>query len=390
MNSDHLKKPHIVFYFSDTGGGHRSAAEAIIEALQIEYGDSVTVEMVDVFKDYASGLFRRVPELYPEMVKARGLWSASFYATDGRPQVRMIMATIWPIARLEARKLVRNHPADLIVSVHPIANAFALRALGRDRPPFYTVATDLVTTHALWFDTRSDHIFVPTEAARERGLEVNVPTDKIEVVGLPVADRYCKPIGKNKRGPRKKLGWPLNKPIVLLVGGGDGMGPLARTAHAIDESGLDLGMVIVCGRNEKLKANLEGQTWENPTFVYGFRRDMPEFMRAADIIVTKAGPGTIAEALNANLPIILYSKLPGQEDGNVTFVLETGTGVWAPKAQLVVRALTRWISRPDEREQVIENTRRAARPDSARRIAKALGDRLGLVTDKADLLEIAQ
>ncbi len=389
MNSNPPKKPHIVFYFSDTGGGHRSAAEAIIEALEIEYGDSLTVEMVDVFKDYASGLFRRVPELYPEMVKARGLWSASFYATDGRPQVRMIMGTIWPIARLEARKLVRNHPADLIVSVHPIANAFALRALGRDRPPFYTVATDLVTTHALWFDTRSDHIFVPTEAARERGLEVHMPADKIEVVGLPVADRYCKPIGKNKRGPRKKLGWPLNKPIVLLVGGGDGMGPLARTAHAIDESGLDVGMAIVCGRNEKLKANLEAQTWENPTFVYGFRRDMPEFMRAADIIVTKAGPGTIAEALNANLPIILYSKLPGQEDGNVTYVLETGTGVWAPKPQLVVRALTRWISRPDERKQVIENTRRAARPDSARRIAKALGDRLGLETEKAELPEIA-
>ena len=181
----------------------------------------------------------------------------------------------------------------------------------------------------------------------------------------------------------------MNKPIVLLVGGGDGMGPLARTAHAIDESGLDVGMVIVCGRNEKLKATLESQTWENPTFVYGFRRDMPEFMRAADIIVTKAGPGTIAEALNANLPIILYSKLPGQEDGNVTYVVETGTGVWAPKPQLVVRALTRWISRPNEREQVIENTRRAARPDSARRIAKTLGDRLGLITDKADLLEIA-
>jgi 1,2-diacylglycerol 3-beta-galactosyltransferase len=388
MNNNHHKKPHIVFYFSDTGGGHRSAAEAIIEALQIEYGDAFTFEMVDVFKDYASGLFRKVPELYPQMVKARGLWEASFYATDGRARVRMIMATLWPGARIPARRLVREHPADLIVTVHPIANAFALRALGRDRPPFYTVATDLVTTHALWFDVRADRIFVPTEAARERALACHMPPEKIEVVGLPVADRYCKPIG-NKRTPRKKLSWPLNKQIVLLVGGGDGMGPLARTAHAIDESGLDLGIVIVCGRNEKLKAALESQAWENPTFIYGFRRDMPEFMRAADIIVTKAGPGTIAEALNANLPIILYSKLPGQEDGNVTYVLETGTGVWAPKPQLVVRALTRWISRPHEREQVIENTRRAARPDSARRIAKALGDRLGLETDKADLLEIA-
>jgi 1,2-diacylglycerol 3-beta-galactosyltransferase len=388
MNNNHHKKPHIVFYFSDTGGGHRSAAEAIIEALQIEYGDAFTFEMVDVFKDYASGLFRKVPELYPQMVKARGLWEASFYATDGRARVRMIMATLWPGARIPARRLVRDHPADLIVTVHPIANAFALRALGRDRPPFYTVATDLVTTHALWFDVRSDRIFVPTEAARERALACHMPPEKIEVVGLPVADRYCKPIG-NKRTTRKKLGWPLNKQIVLLVGGGDGMGPLARTARAIDESGLDLGMVIVCGRNEKLKANLESETWENPTFIYGFRRDMPEFMRAADIIVTKAGPGTIAEALNANLPIILYSKLPGQEDGNVTYVLETGTGVWAPKPQLVVRALTRWISRPQERERVIENTRRAARPDSARRIAQVLGERLSLEVEEAILAKIA-
>lgn len=388
MDNNHHHKPHIVFYFSDTGGGHRSAAEAIIEALQIEYGDAFTFEMVDVFKDYASGLFRRVPELYPQMVKARGLWEASFYATDGRARVRMIMATLWPGARIPARRLVRDHPADLIVTVHPIANAFALRALGSNRPPFYTVATDLVTTHALWFDVRSDHIFVPTEAARERGLACHMPPEKIEVVGLPVADRYCKPIG-NKRAPRKKLGWPLNKKIVLLVGGGDGMGPLARTAHAIDESGLDVGMVVVCGRNEKLKASLESETWENPTFIYGFRRDMPEFMRAADIIVTKAGPGTIAEALNANLPIILYSKLPGQEDGNVTYVLETGTGVWAPKPQLVVRALTRWICRPEECKEVIENTRHAARPDSARRIAKTLGERLSLETEEAILSEIA-
>ena len=388
MNNNHHPKPHIVFYFSDTGGGHRSAAEAIIEAMQLEYDDSFTYEMVDFFKDYARGLLRRVPELYPQMVKARGLWEASFYATDGRDRVRMIMGTLWPITRLAARKLVRDHPADLIVTVHPIANAFALRALGRERPPFYTVATDLVTTHALWFDGRSDHIFVPTEAARERGLAARMPDDKIEVVGLPVADRYCTPIG-NKRTPRKKLGWPQNKPIVLLVGGGDGMGPLARTARAIDDSGLGVAMVIVCGRNDKLKGNLEAEKWDNPTFIYGFRHDMAELMRAADIIVTKAGPGTIAEALNANLPIILYSKLPGQEDGNVTFVLETGTGVWAPKSQQVVRTLTRWITRPEERAQVVENTRRAARPDSARRIAKVLGERLRLEEEKNLLAEIA-
>jgi 1,2-diacylglycerol 3-beta-galactosyltransferase len=164
----------------------------------------------------------------------------------------------------------------------------------------------------------------------------------------------------------------------LLVGGGDGMGPLGTTARAVDESGLDIGLVIVCGRNEKLKAHLESESWENPAFIYGFTRDLAEFMRAADIIVTKAGPGTIAEALNANLPIILYAKLPGQEDGNVTFVESEGAGVWAPSSQLVVRALTRWICRPQERAAIIEKAHHAARPDSAQRIAHAVGQTLGL------------
>jgi 1,2-diacylglycerol 3-beta-galactosyltransferase len=371
------RKPHIVFYFSDTGGGHRSAAEAIIEAMDIEYRRKVTTEMVDFFKDYAPRPFNRVGDMYPYMVRAPQLWSASFHATDGRARARAITTTMWPIARYAAKALVKSHPADLIVTVHPFANTFALKALGGSRPPFINVVTDMVTTHALWFDNRADLILVPTETARQRAFKYGMPSEKVKVVGLPVADRYCRPM-ERKSTLRKKLGWTLDKPIVLLVGGGEGMGPLAKTAQEIDASGLDLGLVIVCGRNHRLKAALEAHKWENPAFIYGFTREMPVFMRASDFIVTKAGPGTIAEALNAELPIILYSKLPGQEDGNVTFVQEEGAGVWAPTPQEVVRALTRWISRPSERRQVIENCRRAGRPEAARTIAKEIGGMLGL------------
>ncbi|HSO11334.1 MAG TPA: glycosyltransferase [Anaerolineales bacterium] len=371
------RKPHIVFYFSDTGGGHRSAAEAIIEAINIEYKNKVTTEMVDFFKDYAPRPFNRVGDMYPYMVKAPHLWSASFRATDGRTQARAITTTMWPLARQAAKTLVKSHPADLIVTVHPFANSFALRALGRDRPPFINVVTDMVTTHALWYDNRADLILVPTETARQRAIKYKMPPEKVCVVGLPVADKYCKPKGR-KSTLRKKLGWTTDKPIVLLVGGGEGMGPLAKTAFEIDTSGLALSLVVVCGRNQKLKATLEAYKWENPAFIYGFTREMPDFMRASDFIVTKAGPGTIAEALNAELPIILYSKLPGQEDGNVTFIQEEGAGVWAPTPQEVVRALTRWISRPAERQKVVENCRRAGRPEAARTIAKKIGEMLGL------------
>ena len=378
MNNPTLRKPHIVFYFSDTGGGHRSAAEAIIEAINLEYKDQVTTEMVDFFKDYAPLPFNKAPAMYPYMVKAPRLWSASFHATDGRARARMITTTMWPIARRAARALVKSHPADLIVTVHPFANSFALKALGKNRPPFVNVVTDMVTTHALWFDNRADLILVPTETARLRAIRYHISAEKVCVVGLPVADRYCQPM-KKKTILRQNLEWPMENPVVLLVGGGEGMGPLAETAQAIDASGLNVTQVIVCGRNKRLKASLEACKWDNPTLIYGFTREMPEFMRASDFIVTKAGPGTIAEALNAQLPIILYSKLPGQEDGNVTFVQEEGAGVWAPTPQEVVRTLTRWITRPEECKKVIENCRRAGKPEAARTIARMIANKLGLV-----------
>ncbi len=380
MNSQN-KKPHILFLFSDTGGGHRSATEAIIEALKLEYAeDTFSFEMVDIFRDHAPRPINRLPDWYPYMVKAPQLWGASFYATNGRPQARAITATIWPVAARTARAIIRSHPSDLVVTVHPFATSFILKALGNyySRPPFLTVVTDMVSTHALWFDNRSDRIFVPTEAAREKAIHYGMDEDKLVVVGQPVAQKYCVPAG-DKAVLREKLGWPKDKLITLIVGGGEGMGPLAKTARAIAESGLDLGLVVVAGRNERLKASLEKNHWPVPTLIYGFTKEMPDFMRAADVLVTKAGPGTIAEAFNAHLPIILYARLPGQEDGNVTYVRECGAGVWAPTTQRVVATLRRWVENPDQREKVVEACRRAARPEAATMIAREIGDRLGLV-----------
>lgn len=369
-------KPRILFLFSDTGGGHRSAAEAIIEAIGLEYGDAVTIEMVDFMKDYAPPPYNSLPKMYPDLVRVPELWGVSFHISDGRPQARMLTSTFWPTVRRAARRLVREHPNDMLVSVHPLANSFFLKALGQNRPPFITVVTDLVTTHALWYDHRADLVIVPTELAKQRALEYTMPPEKVRLVGLPVSERCSAPLG-DKRRLRAKFGWPQDKLIALLVGGGEGMGPIAETARAIDESGLDVGQVVVTGRNTKLQTELKEQTWENPTFVYGFVREMPDFMRAADVIVTKAGPSTIAEALNASLPIILYAKLPGQEDGNVVYVESEGVGVWAPDPLKVVRALTRWVCRPKERAQVIKNCQSAARPQAARTIARILGERVG-------------
>jgi 1,2-diacylglycerol 3-beta-galactosyltransferase len=103
--------------------------------------------------------------------------------------------------------------------------------------------------------------------------------------------------------------------------------------------------------------------------IYGFVDNMPDLMNAADIILTKAGPGTISEAFIAGLPIILYSKMPGQEDGNVDFVIEHGAGVWAPEPELVAATLRYWIQNPEIRQQVSDISRSLARPDASKDIA---------------------
>jgi 1,2-diacylglycerol 3-beta-galactosyltransferase len=381
MTNNPNKKPNILFLFSDTGGGHRAAADAIIEALNLEFGDAITTEMVDFLKDYAPQPYNQLPRFYPEMVRIPELWGVGYRISDGRPQARIMTSTLWPIVRNAARRLIREHPADLLVSVHPLGNSFFLKALGRNRPPFITVVTDMVSTHALWYDQRADLILVPTRMARERAIQYHMQPEKVRVAGQPISERHCQ-VGYDKPSLRKQFGWPVDKFTALMVGGGDGMGPLAEMAHAIDESGLDVSLIIVAGRNTRLKAELESTKWENPTFIYGFTGDMPDFMRAADAIVTKAGPGTIAEALVAGLPIILYSKLPGQEDGNVIYVEERGVGVWAPEPLKVVRALTRWICRPAEYAKKVEACHQAARPEASRTIARILGARLGLLEER--------
>jgi 1,2-diacylglycerol 3-beta-galactosyltransferase len=382
-------KPHIVFLFSDTGGGHRAAAEAIIEAVHLEFGDTVTTEMVDFFKQHAPTPFNRMPAWYPYMVKAPHLWGLSFHISNGRPQARAITATLWPALSRTARRIVDSHPADLIVTVHALANSFILKALGKNRPPFITVVTDMVTTHSLWFDRRSDLTLVPTDEARRRAIANQLDPERVRVVGQPVAERYCAPLG-DKSALREKLGWPQDKFMAVLVGGGEGMGPLAQTARAINDSGLDVGLAIVAGRNERLKTSLEERQWVIPTFIYGFTRDLPDFMRAADVLVTKAGPGTIAESMNAQLPIILYAKLPGQEDGNVTFVVEEGAGVWAPTPGLVVETLAKWVNDKNERQKYVENCKRVARPRASRDIALAIGAHLGLTADLPPTIDLEQ
>jgi 1,2-diacylglycerol 3-beta-galactosyltransferase len=370
-------RKRILFLFSDTGGGHRSATEAMIEALDLEFPGRFDTTMVDFFRKYYPSPLRFAPEIYPPISRVPQAWRFTFKASDGRNRSRAVTQISYPYVRRGAQRLVRENPADLIVSVHPLVNTHLMRAMRKSPRPYITVVTDLVSTHALWFDRRADLVVVATEEAREKAIEYGIAEGNLRVIGLPVAERFTQPL-IDRTGWRERMGWRTDLPVILLVGGGDGMGPLKRVAKAINEAELAATLVVICGRNAELRADLERVDWNMPVHLYGFTTEMPQFMAASDMLVTKAGPGTISEAFISGLPLVLYSRLPGQEDGNVSYVEKLRAGVWAPRPREVVDALRRWVEDPVAREKAAEASRRAAKPEAARRIARLIADQVGV------------
>ena len=361
---------------SDTGGGHRAAAEAIQDAMIAHYGtDAVSVELVDVYKHCLFPL-NYMPEFYPWWVNnSKSSWGLSYALANTVPSAKVAANWIYMLNRRRLRQMALAHPADVVVSVHSVITRPSLSAYLTlpERPPFLTVVTDLVSTPMIGYDQRAEKCFVPTRTAYQRGLDCGLRPDQLENVGLPVHPRFSNGLS-SKVEARKELGWDAHDlPTVLIVAGGDGMGPLYKTATAINDAKLPCQLAIIAGRNDDLKARLEATEWNQPVHIYGFVTDMPRKMSAADILVTKAGPATISEACIAGLPIILNGAIPGQETGNVKHVVENNAGVYAPSAQKVAKAVRQWLEAgPNELQRRSNNASRLARPQAVEKIAEAV------------------
>ncbi len=151
------------------------------------------------------------------------------------------------------------------------------------------------------------------------------------------------------------------------------MGPVYETARAIASSVPSAQLIIVAGRNAALQQQLKTTTWEIPTQLYGFASNMPELMGVSDVLVTKAGPGTLSEAFIAGLPVIISGFIPGQEEGNVHYVLEHQAGAYAPDPAKIVSLVQEWLQPDDDTlSQMAANAAALARPQAATIIAQRL------------------
>jgi 1,2-diacylglycerol 3-beta-galactosyltransferase len=369
----------VLFLISDTGGGHRSGSQAIGAALDEIDGETRYEWRIDDIATHCTFPLSQLGPAYSAALRfAPPIYGALFHATNGRRRYRTIVRFCEPLYRERLRDSFLMYRPDVIVSVHPLLNHAALRArtdAGLLHVPLITVITDLGRVHEGWLLPEADMTVVPAREVYQRALERGVPPDRLRLLGHPVHPKF-EDVSETKAEIRKALGLPTNRPIALLMAGGEGGGKLLPTTLALAKSRLPFHLVVVTGRNAALKAKLEelAPTLPTPMTVLGFRNDVPELMRASDLLVTKAGPGAIAEASIAEVPVVVYDFVPGQERGNLDYVRTNGIGVVALTAAEVVASVTRIVHNQERLVAMRARQTSIAPRGSSRRIAELIAE----------------
>ena len=328
-----VKKIHVVFH--DGGGGHRNAAVALQTVITQQQRDW-QVELVQ-FQDLTDRLDVlhkltgiRIQQQYNLMLQ-NGWTLCSTYL------LRVLQATIRlfhrPLVRL-LEKFWRENPADLLVSVIPHFNRQICESWTKVYPgrPFVTLITDLADfPPRFWIEPiQEQYVIAGTERAAEQAREMGHDAAHIfRASGMILRPDFYVEDHSNPVELRKELGLREDLPTAIVLFGGHGSKVMYEITERLDEAGMALQLILICGRNEELAAKLHARPWKMPVKVIGFTKEVHKLMRAADFLIGKPGPGSIAEAMVRKLPVLIECNawtLP-QERFNAEWVKEKGVGI---------------------------------------------------------------
>jgi 1,2-diacylglycerol 3-beta-galactosyltransferase len=344
-----LRKLTIVFHHA--GGGHRSAAEALKATLSSQ-DHSWDVSLLDIQElldpldliRRATGL--RIQDTY-NVILRKG-W------TRFTPQLLLILQGTIRAYHSPIVKLLRahwaQHPADLVLSVIPHFNreiAESLRPVGAKTPgagtPFVTLITDLADyPPRFWIERESEYIIAGTERARQQALTIGLPADHVFLTsGMILRPKFYEKTTVDRVAERKQLGLEPDCPTGIVLFGGHGSQVMVDITKKLNESGSGVQLILICGHNQKLAAQLKKLPTKKPILVVGFAQNVEYYMALADFFIGKPGPGSISEALQFHLPVIVEcnSKTLPQERYNAEWVTEKGYGIVVPSFKKIAPAV---------------------------------------------------
>ena len=337
----------------------------------MQYGDAYDVSLLNAIS-HLRFPYNQMEKSYPAVINGpRFVHRWLYYSTNSRRRSWIVRVLLRISGRKMAEVVLRDHAADVYVSCSPMYSQIIPWYMRRQNSnaQFVAVATDMVSGHTTNYAPDADYTITPTEHARREALQNGVDPARAFVMGQPVWPDLRE---RMAHGPatRAELGFNTSIPLVLLIGGGDGMGKLGQAAQAVAQSKLPLQLAVVCGRNQVVRQALDQLQAHVPMQTLGFVTNVPELMGAADILITKAGAATVGEAFIAGLPMLFYDMVPGQEEGNVAYAVKEGAGVWCPTPQALVGQLSDLMAHPERHEQMRAASQRLAYPNSALDIAR--------------------
>jgi processive 1,2-diacylglycerol beta-glucosyltransferase len=368
--------PHRILILSaSVGAGHLKAAEAV-EAAARELDPAATVKNIDVLT-LTNKLFRQLyGRAYLDLVNKMPHALGYFYdLLDQEPSPQRKSDRLRQLVqRLNLGKFLRllqSEHWDVVVNTHflPAEIIAALKREGKFAAPQLTVVTDF-ESHRLWANEPCEHYFTATDEAALALHRWGVPPSATTITGIPVHPVFSRPKDRAECCRRQEIAG--DRPVVLQLAGGFGVGPIEQIYSTILSVETPLELVVVCGRNTELKAQLDRCPVppRHRTKVLGFTDQMDELMCAADIVVSKPGGLTTSEILARGAALLILNPIPGQESRNSDYLLENGAAVKASGTATLAYKLNTLLQKPERLAQIKANAARLGRPRAAYGVAR--------------------
>jgi UDP-N-acetylglucosamine:LPS N-acetylglucosamine transferase len=360
--------------YSRVGGGHLSAARAI--AHELEASEGCSVSLVDAYVEYGRFPVTLFPAAYARLARHHPtLWSTIYGASSRGLDPNVALG---PFLRAGFRRLLEEHQPEVVVSVLPGVNGLLAEAARRYGARVEVVLTDWHSVHRLWQGRGVHHYTAPTASARLDCIRFGAPPEAVDVVGVPIRREFAQRAGSDRSRVLAALGLEPARFTVLAMVGAEGSPRSLRSIASLAHVAHNAQLVVVCGHHDALRRDVQCLPATMPLRALGFVDNVAELMRAADVVVTKAGGLTLAEAFASHAAVVVHDVLPGQETGNLAYVLQARAALYAPTPAVLTRIVADLCADPAMRADLADRGAQLARPDAARHIARNVVARLGL------------
>jgi len=361
----------VLILSASVGSGHVKAADALARAMRArtDVDEVLSDDSLDhtnvLHKQFYSTLYKKLSAMLPEFL---GWW----YETSDDPWVADKGRLLIDLPQaLPLINLVREFRPDVILCTHfmPAGVISWLIANGKLDARLGVVITDF-HFHAFWITRAFNWYFVAQEDDKIHMEALGLPSDRIEVTGIPVEPEFGTPVDVN--AVLERHGLQPGRPTILVAGGALGMSPATAVVRQLLQVERDFQAIIVCGKNEEMQNEIVELLKDRPADfrVLGYTKDMADFMSVATILLSKPGGMTTAEAVACGLPMMILDPIGGQEERNADVLLEAGAAVKCTEVTLVAHKLRRLLDDPERLRQMSRNARNLGRPNASADIAR--------------------